>query len=144
VRFEAAGEGVDRAGKGGSASLLSVASLDAMAEAAVADGPVDPRRFRMLFGVAGVPAHAEDFWIGKRVRLGGATVVPAGNVGRCQVTTLDPESGISDLDTLKALGQYRGAVRTTEALPFGVWARVVEPGEVAVGDAIAVEDKNPV
>jgi uncharacterized protein YcbX len=138
VRFDQAGEGVDRAGKGGAASLLSVASLDALAEAAVADGPVDPRRFRMLFGVAGVPAHAEDGWIGKRVRVGAATVVPAGNVGRCQVTTLDPESGESDLDTLKALGRYRGAVRTTEALPFGVWARVAEAGEVAVGDAVSV------
>src|SRR5262249_14311415 len=57
VRFDDAGEGVDRASDGGAASLLSVSALDAMAEAASADGPIDPRRFRMLFGISGVPAH---------------------------------------------------------------------------------------
>ncbi len=139
VRFDEPGDGVDRAGDGGTASLLSVAALDAMAEAVPADGPVDPRRFRMTFGIAGVPAHEEDAWIGRSVRIGAATVVPVGNVGRCAVTTLDPDRGVRDLDTLGALARYRGASRTTEALPFGVWARVVRPGAVALGDAIAPE-----
>ncbi|HYK98996.1 MAG TPA: MOSC N-terminal beta barrel domain-containing protein [Candidatus Acidoferrales bacterium] len=138
VRFDDPGEGVDRAGDGGMASLLSVASLDAMAEAASADGPVDPRRFRMLFGVSGVPAHAEDEWIGRLVHIGQAVIVPTGNVGRCAVTTLDPETGESTLDTLAALARYRSGVDTTEALPFGVWARVERPGDVAVGDEVRV------
>lgn len=138
VRFDEPGEGVDRAEKGGRVSLLSVASLDALAEAARADGPVDPRRFRMLIGVAGVAPHAEDGWIGTPVRVGGAVIVPLGNVGRCAVTSLDPERGISDLDTLGALARYRGAQATTESLPFGVWARVEKPGIVAVGDDVLV------
>ncbi len=138
VRFDVPGEGVDRAAKGGATSLLSVASLDALAEAASAGGPVDPRRFRMLIGVAGVPAHAEDGWLGTPVRVGTAVVVPLGHVGRCAVTTLDPERGVSDLDTLGALAKYRGAVSPTESLPFGVWARVETPGTVAVGDEVAV------
>ncbi len=138
VRFDEPGEGVDRAGSGGAASLLSVASLDALAEAAAAAGPVDPRRFRMLIGVAGVPAHAEDAWIGRPVRVGEAVVVPLGNVGRCAVTTLDPVRGVSDLDTLGALARYRGAQVTTEALPFGVWARVERPGAIALGDNVVV------
>jgi uncharacterized protein YcbX len=138
VRFDGPGEGVDRAEKDGHVSVLSVASLDALAEAARADGPVDPRRFRMLIGVAGVPAHAEDGWIGTPVRVGGAVIVPLGNVGRCTVTSLDPERGISDLDTLGALARYRGAQATTESLPFGVWARVETPGVVAIGDDVLV------
>lgn len=138
VRFDAPGEGVDRAQKRGHVSLLSVASLDALAEAAKADGPVDPRRFRMLIGVAGLAAHAEDGWIGTPVRVGGAVIVPLGNVGRCAVTSLDPERGISDLDTLGALAAYRGAQATTESLPFGVWARVEKPGVVAIGDDVRV------
>jgi len=138
VRFDDPGEGVDRAGDGGAASLLSVAALDAMAEAASADGPVDPRRFRMLFGISGVPAHAEDEWIGRPVRIGSAVVIPTGNVGRCAVTTLDPETGERSLDTLAALARYRGGVDTTERLPFGVWARVERPGDVAVGDEVRV------
>jgi uncharacterized protein YcbX len=138
VRFDGPGEGVDRAGDGGAVTLLSASSLDAMAEAAQADGPVDPRRFRMLIGVAGVPAHAEDSWMGKRVRAGTAVVVPVGNVGRCAVTTLDPTTGLSDLDTLAALARYRAGEDATERLPFGVWARVAEAGSVAVGDDVIV------
>ncbi len=138
VRFDEAGEGVDRSADGGAATLLSLASLDALARAAGVDGPVDPRRFRMLIGVAGVPAHAEDGWLGREVRVGSAVVVPLGNVGRCVVTTLDPERAVSDLDTLAALAAYRGAQPATESLPFGVWARVEQPGTVAVGDPVVV------
>ena len=139
VRTEQDGEGADRADEGGGATLLSTASLTALAEAAGVAGPVDPRRFRMLFGIADVPAHAEDAWIGRPVRVGGAVVVPLGNVGRCAVTTVDPETGRSDLDTLGALARYRGEQVTTEPLAFGVWARVERPGTVAVGDDVAVE-----
>jgi len=135
IRFDDDGEGVDR-GENAGASLLSVAALDAMAEAAQTDGAVDPRRFRMNFGIAGVPAHEEDRWIGRRVRVGAATVVPRGNVGRCAVTTLDPDEGIPTLDTLAALARYRGELETTEPLAFGVWARVETPGRVAVGDPV--------
>lgn len=138
VRFEDPGEGVDRAGDAGHVSLLSRAALDSLAEAAAADGPVDPRRFRMNIGVSGIAAHEEDTWIGRRVRIGEAVVVPGGNIGRCAVTTLDPESGASDLDTLAALARYRGAAGPTEALPFGVWARVLRPGMISLGDKIAV------
>jgi len=93
----------------------------------------------MLFGVAGVAAHAEDTWLGIRVHIGSAVVVPGGNIGRCAVTTLDPRTGVSDLDTLAALAKYRRDEVTSEALPFGVWARVVQAGLVRVGDAVQVE-----
>src|SRR5262249_44475678 len=114
------------------------ASLDALARAAQVSGPIDPRRFRMLFGVAGVPAHAEDEWIGRPVRIGEATVVPLGNIGRCAVTSLHPENAASDLDTLGALAVYRDKVDSTERLPFGVYGRVDSPGQVAVGDDVRV------
>jgi len=142
VRFDEPGEGVDRkdwnGAKGwtGAASLLSTASLDELARVAGASGPVDPRRFRMLFGVTGVSAHAEDEWIGSPVRIGEAVIVPLGNIGRCVVTTLHPEKAVSDLDTLEALGLYRGTVDSTERLPFGVYARVEQPGIVSVGDEV--------
>jgi uncharacterized protein len=138
VRFDSAGEGVDRAGDGAGASLLAAESLRAIATAAGVTAAVDPRRFRMLFGIAGVEAHAEDLWIGERVNIGAAAVVPGGNIGRCAVTTLDPMTGVSDLDTLTALGKYRKELVTSEPLAFGVWARVVQPGVVRVGDPVHV------
>ena len=136
VRAEREGEGVDRADRGGAATLLSADALRALGGAAGADRPVDPRRFRMLFGIADVPAHVEDTWIGARVRIGGAVVMPMGNVGRCAVTTVDPATGRADLDTLGALARYRDEDVTTERLPFGVWARVEQPGSVALGDDV--------
>jgi hypothetical protein len=136
VRFAMEGEGVDRSDELGAATLLSQASLEEIGRVAGAERPVDPRRFRMLFGIAGVPAHAEDAWIGRPVRIGEAVVTPLGNVGRCAVTTVDPVSGRSDLDTLSALATYRGENVTTEPLAFGVWARVDETGDVALGDPV--------
>jgi MOSC domain-containing protein len=136
VRFDDPGEGVDRADEGAGASLLAEESLRAIAKAAGVTAPVDPRRFRMLFGIAGVDAHAEDAWIGSRVRIGAAVVVPGGNIGRCAVTTLDPRTGVPDLDTLAALSRYRKDEVTSEPLAFGVWARVAEAGVVRVGDAV--------
>ena len=68
---------------------------------------VDGRRFRMNFGIDGLEEHEEDGWLGRRVQLGEAVVVPQGNVGRCAVTTQNPDTGAPDLDTLKALAAYR-------------------------------------
>ena len=138
VRFDDPGEGVDRTGEDAGATLLSEASLNAIAKAAGVTKAVDPRRFRMLFGIAGVEAHAEDTWIGQRVHVGQAVIVPRGNVGRCAVTTLDPVTGVSDLDTLAALASYRGEGVTSEPLAFGVWGRVAQGGVVRVSDPVHV------
>jgi uncharacterized protein len=126
---------VDRRSIGGSVTFLSQASLERLrAEAGCAD-PVDGRRFRMLFELDGVDAHAEDRWMGRRVLVGEATVAVAGDVGRCVVTTRNPETGVGDLRTLHVLAAYRRH-GIEEPLPFGVYGRVVSPGRVRVGDAI--------
>jgi hypothetical protein len=124
-------------GRSGAASLVSTSALASLASELGVD-KVDGRRFRMHFGIDGVAPHAEDGWIGKRVAVGEAVVIPQGNVGRCAVTTQNPDSGMPDLDTLKALARYRGKVETSEPLPFGVYASVAQPGRVRVGDAVSV------
>ena len=118
----------------GTASLVSRASLARLAaEAGEAD--LDGRRFRMMFEIDGVAAHEEDGWIGTPVRIGEATVQFNGDVGRCVVTTHDPDTGISTVDTLKALARYRREGRK-EPLPFGVYGSVLVPGRVRVGDPV--------
>ncbi|HZQ15147.1 MAG TPA: MOSC N-terminal beta barrel domain-containing protein [Gaiellaceae bacterium] len=124
-------------GRSGAASLLSTGSLARIA-GQLGVAAVDERRFRMNFVLDGLEPHAEDGWLGRRVRLGEAVVIPQGNVGRCAITTQDPDRGVADLDTLKALAAYRGDVETTEPLPFGVHAAVAEPGRVRVGDPVEV------
>jgi uncharacterized protein YcbX len=118
------------------ATLVSNGSLEALERAAGETQPVDGRRFRMTIGIDGVEPHAEDGWIGALVRVGGATVAVREHVGRCAVTTLDPDRGVRDLDTLGVITAYRGDVQTREPIPFGVWCEVVEPGRVAVGDPV--------
>jgi MOSC domain-containing protein len=121
--------------RSGAATLLGTGSLHALARA-LGVVEVDERRFRMNFGIDGLGEHREDEWLGRRVRLGEAVVVPQGNVGRCAVTTQNPDSGTPDLDTLKALAAYRRVVETTEPLPFGVYAAVANAGRVRVGDTV--------
>lgn len=129
------GEGVDRPGDG-LVSLLSTAALTAMADQAGEVEAVDDRRFRMTFLIGGVPAHDEDRWVGREVRIGSAVVRVAGNIGRCSITQQDPDTGIKSFDTLKLIQAARGGLPTTEPLPFGVHAEVVTPGRVTVGDAV--------
>ncbi len=126
---------VDRTPEGGTVSLVSRASLERLgAEAGVAD-ELDGRRFRMLFEIDGVNAHEEDEWIGREVRIGEATVVFNGDIGRCVVTSRDPDTGVIDVPTLITLASYRPEGRT-EPLPFGIYGSVVTPGRIRVGDPV--------
>ena len=138
VRTESEGDGQDRGAWAG-ATMVSTASLEALAAAAGVTHPVDGRRFRMTIGVDGAAPHAEDGWLGRRVRVGGAIVAVHAHVGRCAVTTLDPDRGVRDLETLDAIAAYRSDVPSVERLPFGVWCEVVEPGPVSVGDSVEPE-----
>jgi MOSC domain-containing protein len=125
---------VDR-GFEGAVSLISRESLARLAAEARVD-QIDGRRFRMLVEVDGLRAHQEDTWIGRTVRIGDAAVRFSGNVGRCLITTRDPETGESNLPTLDAIRGYRKGVETTEPLPFGIYGEVVREGNVRVGDQI--------
>jgi uncharacterized protein YcbX len=127
------GAAVDR-GRG-HVSIISEGSLREFAQHAGRDEPVDARRFRMLFQVDGVAPHAEEDWLKRRLQIGEAIVRIRGTVGRCAITTQNPDSGVPDLDTLRVLRDYRG-FNTQRELDFGIYGEVLEPGRVRVGDAL--------
>jgi uncharacterized protein YcbX len=129
-------DGAPDRGRRGAASVISRASLRRLAEAAGRPS-IDERRFRMLIEVDGIDAHAEDDWVGRRVRIGPALVAMHGHVGRCLITSRDPDTGEVDLPTLDLLGGYRRDTPSTEPLPFGIYGQVLEPGTVRVGDPVA-------
>lgn len=135
---EPAAGAVDR-GSAGAVSLISRASLAALAEAA-GESDVDARRFRMLVEVDGIPAHVEDRWVGRGVKIGDAVVRFGGHVGRCLITSRHPETGVIDLPTLDVLAEYRRELDTTEPLPFGIYGEVLESGTVRVGDPVTIVD----
>jgi uncharacterized protein YcbX len=90
----------------------------------------------MLIQVAGATRpHEEDEWLGRDVRIGEAVVRVTRPDPRCVITTQDPDTGARDFPTLHVIRSYRG-LRDGRKLDFGVYADVVTPGAVSVGDAI--------
>ncbi|HEY7179492.1 MAG TPA: MOSC N-terminal beta barrel domain-containing protein [Gaiella sp.] len=108
------------------ASLVSRASL------ATIDG--DGRRFRMLLELDGLVAHGEDEWRNRRVLVGGATLLVGDPTPRCAVPSASPDTGVRDRDVLRELLEQRSPVDGEACM--GVYAEVLEPGLVRVGDAL--------
>ena len=135
----APGAAVDR--RGGHVSMVSRASLEELGRQGRQDGAVDGRRFRMLFELDGCASHEEDTWIKRHVRIGEALVRLRGDVGRCAITTQNPDTGVPDFDSLRTLAAYRPETANEAGkkhIPFGVYGEVVEPGKVALGDSVEV------
>ena len=132
---------VDR-GPFGAVSLISRASLARLAQAGDTDS-LDSRRFRMLIEIDGVDAHEEDRWVGRVVRIGETTIGFGGHVGRCLITSRDPDTGEVTLPTLDMIDDYRTGLDTTEPLPFGIYGEVLEPGTIRVGDEVTPTDSVP-
>jgi uncharacterized protein YcbX len=123
-------------------SLVSEESLEELARQSGRE-QVDGRRFRMLFEIGGVAPHGEDDWLQRRVRIGDAVVRLRGDVGRCAITTQNPETGVPDFDTLRTIDAYRSRTNNVsgkEHIPFGVYGDVVQAGAVRVGDTVDVID----
>jgi len=118
------------------ATLLTDGSL-ARLGAELGVGWVDPRRFRMLIDLEGGEAHEEDRWVGGRVALGDTILRISAPVPRCAITTQDPNTGQLDLDTLRAIKEYRGLANGKDLL-FGVWGEVERPGTIRVGDELRI------
>lgn len=94
----------------------------------------------MSMGVGGTLPHAEDGWDGLRVRVGDAVLEVGGPVPRCAAVTRDPDTGERDMPLVRTIRGYRGTCDTVigPGVPFGVYARAVEPRTIRVGDTLDV------
>lgn len=121
-------------------TLLGIGSVDELARrAGLSD--VDPRRFRMLIEFEGGEPHVEDSWDGLRLEIGDAVLRAGGPVKRCAATTRHPETGAVDLQTLRLITGYRGRQESAfgSGAHFGVYASVLRPGTLTVGDPVKVD-----
>ncbi len=118
-------------------SIVSSASVDELGRHLDPAQPVDARRFRMLLELAGAYPHQEDEWMNRDVRIGEVVVRVNAFDPRCVITTQDPETGLPDIPTLHTIKAYRG-LRDGKHLDFGVYADVVEPGTIRMGDPVSV------
>jgi uncharacterized protein YcbX len=114
-------------------SLLSVESCAELGAQNGADPP-DPRRFRPTLLLEGAGPHAEDGWLGREVVAGEAVLRVVEQDPRCVITTRNPDTGERDLDTLRMIAAYRPP--TDGSVWFGVYAEVLRPGLVRIGDPV--------
>jgi uncharacterized protein YcbX len=129
----------DRDGEGADVDPLTLVSFESVRDLGQRgghEGPLDARRFRLNLELEGCDPYEEDTWQGRRVRVGEATIEVAGQVPRCVFTTKDPETGDKDWDTLTQIAKYRPRIAGDGGLPFGMYARVVQPATVCVGDEV--------
>jgi uncharacterized protein len=117
-------------------TIVSFASVRDLARRGRHEGPLDARRFRLNLELEGCEPYEEDTWEGRRLRIGEATIAVGGQVPRCVFTTKDPDTGVKDWDTLTQIAKFRPRIAGDGGLPFGMYARVVEPGPVTVGDEV--------
>jgi uncharacterized protein len=109
--------------------LLTTSSLDHLARRHPA-GDWDVRRFRPNFLIRSeAEGLVELAWLGRTLRVGGLTLRCEYPTPRCgMVTREQPGLGFDK-------GVLRAIVREADQ-NLGVYADVVEPGEVAVGDEL--------
>ena len=69
------------------------------------EGPLDIRRFRPNLVVRGALPFAEDGWT--RIRIGEAMFRVVKGCDRCVLTTLDPETGVKQMEPITTLARHR-------------------------------------
>lgn len=112
-------------------SLINLASVAAL-EAALG-APVHLLRFRGNVYVEGWPAWREFDLVGKEIVIGkSARLRIVKRIVRCAATNVDPDTGARDLSIPETL------LRSFGHGDCGVYAEVINAGEIAVGDRLRV------
>lgn len=87
------------------------------------------QRWRGNIWFEGATAWQEFGWLGRDLRLGTAVLRVEERITRCKATTANTDTGVRDVDTLKALN-------TLGHQDFGIYATVIQSGDVALGDQL--------
>jgi uncharacterized protein len=113
-------------------SIINLASVSAIES--VLGAPVHPLRFRANLYVEGWPAWHEFSLVGSELAIGGARLKVTKRIMRCAATNVDPDTGMRDLAIPATL------MRTYDHADCGIYARVIEAGEVAAGNSVVIPD----
>lgn len=110
--------------------IVNLASLRELER--VVGRPVDPLRFRPNVIIDGYAPWGEFEWKEKPLKIGGVPLEYIKRTERCAATDVDPATGKRDMAIPLALKRAFGHT------DFGVYARVVDDGEIALGDPVEV------
>jgi uncharacterized protein len=110
-------------------SIINLASVSALETAIGA--PVNPLRFRGNVYVEGWPAWHEFDLLGQEISIGkSARLKVVKRIVRCAATNVDPVTGARDLTIPETL------LRSFGHADCGVYAEVIEAGEIAAGNEL--------
>ena len=113
-------------------SLINLESVHDLGARIGAD--VHPLRFRGNVYVENMPAWSEFDLLERTINLGGATLRGETRIVRCAATNVNPDTAERDMKLPVALHEHYGHS------DCGVYLRVVEGGDVRVGDAVRLAD----
>lgn len=113
-------------------SLITVQTIAALGDRVGA--VLDVGRFRpnILVDCEGSAPFPEDSWVGCVLRIGSMRVRVDERDGRCAVITIDPVTAQRNAAILRAVAKERDGC-------LGVYGSTVEPGRIALGDAVRIE-----
>ena len=115
----------------GQVSLVGTATLRELAALSGLGEPVDPRHLRTNLVVETSEPFVEDHWLGKELAVGGVRLRALERIERCRMVDIE-QVGVPAIEgLLKAVGAHRD-------LCAGIYADVVDPGRLAVGDRLEV------
>ncbi len=109
-------------------SIINKASLVDLER--ITKSAIDPRRFRGNLLIEGLGPWEEFTWVGRTVTAGGSELEITEIINRCAAINVNPDSGVRDINLLKALYTGFGHVN------MGVYARVVSAATIRVGDEV--------
>jgi uncharacterized protein YcbX len=95
------------------------------------DADVHPLRFRGNLYVEDMPAWEEFSWVGRAVVAGGVRFQVTKRIERCAAINVDPVTAARDLNLPRSMMQI------FDHVDCGIYLKVAESGEFAVGDMIA-------
>lgn len=94
--------------------------------------PVDPIRFRPNLVVDGPEPWSELAWVGQEISVGSVRLKVVERTARCAATNVDPKTGARDMDIPAVLRREFGHI------DVGVYAEILTPGTLALGDELAI------
>jgi uncharacterized protein YcbX len=130
-KYQVTGEEVVDFADGFPFLLISQSSLDDLNSKL--KNPVPMNRFRPNLVVEGGNPFQEDGW--KKVKVGGVLFRVAKPCARCEITTVDQDTGEKGIEPLETLGLYRTAAK---GVMFGQNLIAESLGTVKVGDPVEV------
>lgn len=113
------------------AERFDVLNLLVATDGAVVRFGHDIRRLRPNLLIGGVDPDIESSWPGHALAIGDALIGVHSVRQRCIVTTIDPDTGVQNLDVLRRIRHEFG-----NELALNCW--VIRPGSVCVGDKVSV------